>query len=361
MRKIGTEELEDIALGATVLGTGGGGDPYIGKLMAIQAIEEYGSVTLLDPDELDDEDLIVPTSGMGAPTILIEKVPNGDEVFKAFQSLEKYLGKEIKATMPIEAGGVNSMIPFALAARLGIPIVDADGMGRAFPELQMVTFSIIGASSTPMALADEKGNNLILNTINNKWTEDLARGATITMGGSTFVASYPLSGSEVKEAGIRNIVSFSQEIGEAIRIAKENKTDPIEALQSVTGGFILFEGKVIDIKRETKGGFARGNAELEGINDYNGKTLTLNFQNEHLVAKVDGEVVASVPDLITVHDKETGQPITTEGMKYGNRVLVMGIPCTDKWRCEKGLEIVGPKYFGYDIDYIPVEELADQD
>jgi len=358
MREIGKEELNDIAVGAAVLGTGGGGDPYIGKLMAIQAVEEYGPITLLDPDELNDDDLILPGAMMGAPTVLVEKVPSGDEVFNAFESLENYLGEEVKATMPIEAGGVNSMIPFALAARMGIPVVDADGMGRAFPELQMVTFTIYGASATPMALADEKGNNLILNTIDNKWTEDLARGATVTMGGSVMIANYPLSGEKVKEAGIKNIVTFAEEIGRAIRTAKNKKTDPVKALKEVTGGFPLFEGKVVDIKRKTKGGFARGEAEIEGINSYNGQTLTLNFQNEHLVAKVDEEVIASVPDLITVHDKETGQPITTEGMKYGNRVLVMGIPCTDKWRCEKGLELVGPKYFGYDIEYTPIEELA---
>lgn len=356
MRKIGKKELEDIALGAAVLGTGGGGDPYIGKLMAIQAVEENGPITLLEASDLDDDDLVLPGAMMGAPTVLVEKVPSGDEVFNAFQSLENYLGKEVKATMPIEAGGVNSMIPFALAANLDIPVIDADGMGRAFPELQMVTFSIIGASSTPMALADEKGNNLLLNTIDNKWTEDLARGATVKMGGSVMIAIYPLSGSEVKEAGIKNVVTYAENIGKAIRKAKENKTDPVKALKEVTDGYQLFEGKVVDIKRETKGGFAQGNAEIKGINEYSDQKLTLNFQNEHLVAKLDGEVIASVPDLITVHDKETGQPITTEGMKYGNRVIVMGTPCSEKWRCEKGLELVGPKYFGYDIEYVPVEE-----
>lgn len=51
--------------------------------------------------------------------------------------------------MPIEAGGVNSMLPIAAAARLGLPLVDCDGMGRAFPELQMVTFTIGGLKRRP--------------------------------------------------------------------------------------------------------------------------------------------------------------------------------------------------------------------
>lgn len=140
MRLIGKQEIEDIAIGAALLGTGGGGDPYIGKLMALQAIEENGPVKLLDVDELPDDALVVPSAMMGAPTVMVEKIPSGEEAVGAFESLQKYLGKEVYATMPIEAGGVNSLLPFALAAQLDLPVVDADGMGRAFPELQMVTF-----------------------------------------------------------------------------------------------------------------------------------------------------------------------------------------------------------------------------
>lgn len=356
MRKLDVEAIEDIAVGAAILGTGGGGDPYIGKLMAIQAIEEYGPITLLDPEELEDDDLVVPSAMMGAPTVMIEKIPSGEEIFASFHALESYLGQKIRATMPIEAGGINSMIPLALAARLGLPVVDVDGMGRAFPELQMVTFTTIDVSATPMVLSDEKGNNILLNTIDNKWTENLARGATITMGGSVMIAIYPMNGQQIKEVGIKNVVTFTEKIGKALRISRQKNQDPVEALVEVTGGFPFFEGKIIDIDRKTEGGFARGKATIAGINSYKKDQLVLNFQNEHLVATVNEKVAVSVPDLITVHDIETGLPITTEGMKYGSRVMVMGIPCSDIWRTSKGIELVGPRYFGYDIDYIPVEE-----
>ena len=52
MRKIGIKEIEDIALGAALLGAGGGGDPYIGKLMAIGAVRDCGEVTLISPEEV---------------------------------------------------------------------------------------------------------------------------------------------------------------------------------------------------------------------------------------------------------------------------------------------------------------------
>ena len=107
MQLIYPENLEDLAVGAAVLGTGGGGDPYIGKLMAIQAIEQYGPVRLIDVGELDDDALVVPSAMMGAPTVMVEKVPSGEEIIRAFESLQEYLGRKIDATVSIEAGGLN--------------------------------------------------------------------------------------------------------------------------------------------------------------------------------------------------------------------------------------------------------------
>lgn len=357
MRKIGVKEIEDIAVGAAVYGTGGGGDPYVGKLMAIDAIKTYGEVTLLDVDEVPEDAIVVPSSMMGAPTILIEKIPNGKEALSAFSLLKNYLGKEISATIPIEAGGLNSMIPFAVAATLGIPVVDADGMGRAFPELQMVTFSLGGVKSTPMILCDEKGNATMFNTINNKWTETLARAVTVVSGGSTMLASYAMTGSQVKETSIKGIISTTEKVGRAIRIAKSNNTNPVDAVLKASGGFELFKGKVCDILRKTDGGFVRGESKMMGIDEYKGKSIKIEFQNENLMAQTDdGKVLATVPDLIVVLDIETGHAITTETLRYGNRGVVICIPCDEKWRTEAGIKTVGPRYFGYDVNYVPIEQ-----
>lgn len=221
MRKIGLEEIEDIAMGAALLGAGGGGDPYIGKLVAMGAVRECGPVTLLDPGEVPDDALVVPIAMMGAPTILGEKGIGGKEYRVLYDMVSKFFGKEVYAFMPIEAGGVNSMLPIAASARMGLPMVDADGMGRAFPELQMVTFTMGGMSASPMALTDEKGNSAIFNTITNKWTEELARSVTMSCGGSVSVALYCMSGAELKKYAVKHIVTRSQRLGEAIRCVKD--------------------------------------------------------------------------------------------------------------------------------------------
>ncbi len=356
MRLIHPENLEDLAVGAAVLGTGGGGDPYIGKLMAAQAIRQYGPVQLVSVDELADDALVVPSAMMGAPTVMVEKVPSGEEIIAAFQSLQDYLGHKIDATVSIEAGGLNSTTPFTVAARMGIPLVDADGMGRAFPEIQMVTCTMHGVSATPMSLADEKGNAAIINTINNRWTERFARSLTVDMGASAMIALYAMSGKQVKEAMVPGTLSLAETIGRSIREARANHTDPIKAVLNLTQGYEVFRGKIADVQRRTVAGFARGEATFQGIGDYGDSQMVLQFQNEHLVAIQDGQIVVSVPDLITVLDIETGEPITTEGLRYGFRVVVLGMPCTPKWRTPAGLALVGPRYFGYDIDYVPVEE-----
>ena len=356
MRDITVDDLDHIALGAAVLGTGGGGDPYIGKLLARSAMQGKAPVQLLDVNELDDDALVVPTAMMGAPTVMVEKTPAGGEVIAAVELLAEYLGKEVTATMPMEAGGVNSMIPFSVAAQLGIPLVDADGMGRAFPELQMVTPTICGIPATPMAIADDKGNSALLRTISNQWTETFARSLTVDMGASALIALFPMSGKQVKDATIHGTMTLIENIGRAIDQSHRDHTDPINSVATITGGVPIWHGKVADVARRTVGGFARGTAAIEGIDDYQGRMLELDFQNEFLIARAGDEVLVSTPDLITVLDAETGEPITTEALRYGFRIVVLGIPSAAAWRTERGMELVGPGYFGYDVPFVPVEE-----
>lgn len=355
MRKITAADMEEMALGAAVLGTGGGGDPYVGKLIAIQAIKAHGPVTMIEVDELDDDALVVTCGMIGAPTVMVEKIPRGDEIIRAVKALEAHLGRKVTAIMSIEAGGVNSTVPFAVAAILGLPIVDADGMGRAFPEIQMVTMSIYGIQATPFTLADDKGNTMVIETTNNLWTERFARTATVEMGCSAMDACYAMTGKQLKQAAIPGTMTLTQEIGQALKRANKEKADPIAALLAITGGFRLFRGKVNDVRRATVKGFARGEAVIEGVGPFAGQTCRVQFQNEHMVAMTEQGILASTPDLITVLDAESGEPITTEGLRYGFRVEVLGIPCNERWRTPKGLELVGPGYFGYDFPFVPVE------
>jgi DUF917 family protein len=219
----------------------------------------------------------------------------------------------------------------------------------------MVTFTIGGVSATPMALTDEKGNSTIFKTITNKWTEDLARAVTMVSGGSVSISLYCMDGAVMKKHCVRNIVTRSEQLGKAIRLVKQGPLTPEENFLASAGAYKLFRGKIADVLREVRGAFNFGKALLEGSGEYKGQSASVEFQNENLVATVEGEIRATTPDLICLVDTETFIPIPTDALKYGKRVLVAGLQCYEGWRTQRGIEIVGPRYFGYDTDYIPVE------
>ncbi|WP_214411238.1 DUF917 domain-containing protein [Sphaerisporangium fuscum] len=361
-RSLTEQDLPDLARGAAVLGTGGGGDPYVGRLLVRQAIREHGPVTVLDPDELADDALVIPTAQMGAPTVVHEKLPCGTEPIAALRALEAHLGRRAGATMPIECGGINSMIPLVVAARTGLPVVDADGMGRAFPELQMETFGVYGVPGSPMAVAGERGETTIIDTgRDNKRMEWLARGITIRLGGVAHIAEYAMSGAEVRRTAVPRTLTLALTVGRTIRQARERGADPVaalaEALRDTLYGHlrVLFRGKISDVERRTEAGFARGRAAAVSFDGRH--KLELVFQNEHLVALVDGEVRCVVPDLVCVLEADQAEPITTENLRYGQRVTVVGISTPDLMRTPEALAVFGPAAFGLPHDFRPVEEL----
>ena len=355
------DALPDLSRGAALLGTGGGGDPYIGRLMVEAAVREHGPITVLDPDEVPDDAVVIPTAMMGAPTVMVEKIPRGDEAVTALRTLERHLGVRATATMPIECGGINSMIPLAVAARTGLPVVDGDGMGRAFPELQMETFGVYGVPGSPMVVSGDHGETVLIDTgADNARMEWLARGACIRMGGAALIAEYTMSGRQVRETAVPHTISLGRDLGRAIREAREELRDPVAALTEALAPTlyrhlrVLFTGKVADVERRTVEGFTRGRARFVSFDG--DSVLDTQFQNETLVARVDGVVRAVVPDLICVLEAESAEPITTETLRYGQRVVVVGISTPEIMRTPQALGVFGPACFGLEETFHPVED-----
>ena len=357
---IDDSRITDLALGSSLLGTGGGGDPHIGSLMAREAIARYGPVRVLPVDAFADDALIAIVSMSGAPTVMTEKIPNGGEIDRVLDRVADFAGRMPDAVISVEIGGMNSVIPVVAAARASLPLVDGDGMGRAFPEFQMTSFNVSGVKFGPRFVTDEKGNVLRIEGIDASWIERINRRALIAMGGSVITA-IGLTGADVKRGAIPGTISLAIEIGEALRQSKSSGSPWLERLLQVVDAIPLFSGKVISVDRLTTGGFARGNAVVSGIGAERERAIRIDFQNEHLIAReLDGDdashVLITTPDLIAVLDSETGTPITTEMLHYGQRVTVIGIPSPSVWRTSRGLELAGPRYFGFPVDFEPVED-----
>lgn len=358
LTSITATDIDDIAVGATVLGTGGGGDPHVGALTAKRLIARHGEVEVRRLEVLDERDFVVPIGAIGAPSVSIERIMAESELTQTLDTVARATGRTPTAIMPIEVGGGNSMIPIAAAAASGLPVVDADAMGRAFPEAQMVTYHLAGYRPGVTVMVDQHGNEVIMRPKDSHWSERLARAVSVQMGGSATMVDFLYGGDVVREVAIDGTLSMAGQIG---RILTERTDEsPLTALTKALGAFHLFDGKVVDLERGFDAGFTRGSAKLDGIGSWKDHTFELKFQNEMLLATMDGGLAAVTPDLICVLDASTARPITTETLRYGTRTSVIGIPCDDRWRTSVGIETAGPRYFGFDTDWVPIESLQDQ-
>lgn len=347
------EDVEDLGVGCGILGTGGGGATYAGELMAKQVLADRGPVRLVTLDDLPPDGLILPIGTIGAPTVSLEKLPAGTEPARLRRHVEERFGKPVVALMPVEIGGSNGVKPVAYAGLLDLPVIDADAMGRAFPEVQMVSMNVAGLPPGVVLLADAHGNVCSFEPVTELWAERLARTAAVAMGGSAVEVDYIMSVEEARGAIIEGSITRAIEIGQALR---GRGADGVAALVEHLGAFALLEGKVIDVERRTAGGFVRGSVTIEGTGDDAGRLLRVEIQNENLAAFEDGRMLACVPDLISLVDDQSGEAVPTEVLRFGQRVAVIALPCDPLWRTERGLEIAGPRAFGYDLDYAPVEE-----
>ena len=358
LREVIDADLDAIEIGAAILGTGGGGNPYIGKLRCREELKKGRSIPVIPLAELPDDAVVVSLGGIGAPVVGIEKIEEGEECLRALRALERELGVKVDALISAEIGGANSMEPMLTAAQAGLPVVDGDGMGRAFPEMQMCTWSIYGHREAPAAMADEKGNIVIIrNTPDDVWLERIARSVVVAMGAAAGLATQPMRGDFVKRAAVPNTITQALNLGRAVLQAHRTNSDPVQTVIDQERGKLLMTGKIVDLQRHLKGGFAVGHIMLEGFGNFLGDNGRIDLQNEFLVFWRNQIVEVCTPDLIVVLDSDTGLPITTEMLRYGQRVAVLGLPAHPLMRSPEALKVVGPTAFGYsEITFNPMED-----
>ncbi len=360
--KIAADDLLDLSTGAVFLATGGGGDPYVARLVAEQALRTYGPAEIIDPESLADDARVVTIGGVGAPTASLELLPSVDDAGSALRAFEEHTGNQTDALVSFEIGGANSLIPLIAAVERGLPVVNGDGMGRALPEAQMMTYPIGGVRPTPAVAIDYRGRTRSFSTADIFEYEQQIRAFALGHGGMVTACEHPMTGRQLKDTVVAGTLTFSIKVGALLRERRGNAHSILEHLNDLFEDSIygelrhLYTGKIVDIERRIEGGFDRGIARLEPF-DGGGTPLELSIKNEFLLATMNEQVVASVPDLIVVLDYETSTPINAERLRYGQRVSVLAIGCPDYYRSEHALGVVAPRCFGFDIDYVALEQL----
>ena len=352
LREFSIDDIESLAVGAWVLGTGGGGNPYLPLLNMRALYKEGHRVQLMQAADLADDDLVAGAGGMGAPLVGIERMGDPYTLTRAVQAMETHIKRRFTALMSVEIGGGNGVRPLMAAALMKLPVVDSDPMGRAYPEGQMTSTAIGGLAPCPISLVDVRGlESIVHSTPNAKWTERVARKICIEYGSTASMCTPPRTGAEIKKWGIHGTTTKAIRIGEAVRRAQRLHEDAVAAVLAVEPGVLLFKGKVIDVARRVTEGYLRGVLRIDGLDEFRGVSMRINFQNEWIVAYRDGEPLAMTPDLICVLDSVAGEAVGSETIRYGQRVTVIALPPPEIFLTPKGLEHVGPRAFGYDLDY----------
>ncbi len=362
--EITRRDISALALGSAVLGTGGGGNSYYGQLAANRILADDVSVRVIGIDEMDPASFAITSAAIGAPLVCLEKPPSLLALQSGFDSVRAALKGTVGAFFAAEIGGLQCMFPLLLAAQCGVPLLDGDSIGRAFPELQMSTFAIYGTTrGLPTALSGDRG--LLMagfpKTPRPRSSSEppgielervLRRVCTENGGLIYMTAAYDYE--SLHRTLIRGTVSLSLKIGRAIEAVRANHEDPHAAICRVAEGRRFVGGKIVDVQRTFRGGHDWGSVIIEGVDDDRGRRAAIDFKNEYLVLKLDDTVVLTVPDLIALIETDTGTPVSTEILRPGLRVTVLGLPCSPLMRTERALRSVGPAAFGYDLGYVPL-------
>jgi len=358
MKVLTDKDLESIILGSTFLGAGGGGSAKEGKHLKGKRDEVGRQSKIESLENIDDDAIVAVCGGMGSPIVALKEGLDVQLIY-AIDALEEYLGKKIDYIIPFEVGGGNTMGPIYVATTKDIPILDADGAGRAVPELQMTMYAIEGVPFDPFIISNKKGTTAILKVSDTIECENLARAITTEFGMNAGFATNVMSGKKVKDIAIKGTINLAKKIGNILLKDDIKIEKKVEEILKVIDGHKLIGGKVAKVKTVTEKGFDFSQVLIDGIGDSKGKKLIIDVKNENMIAwDQNKKPVAMIPDLICTLDKN-GNPITNADIKEELEVIVFGIKSDKKWRRPIAYNIFREnlRRFGFDSTYIPIEKL----
>ena len=365
-------ECEDFVRGSCFFGVGGGGDPAEGLRMIEEDLAAGIELKWIELDDLADEAMTCCAWGMGsiAPRnpedtrrelsrIDISGPVHARNLSVAIQELMRYAGVEVAAIIPLEPGGRNSPNPLSSGARLGIPIIDGDYTGRAVPEIVQIIPCIAGCPPWPATSVDPFGNALIIRkAINPPMTERIGKHLAVAAFGTVGMAGFLMPAKEARKMVVPGTATRSIAVGSAIREAREKNLDPVNAAIKASGAYLLFQGEVTQRRWEDKDGYMYGSTVITGQETFGNRQMKIWFKNENHITWIDNKPFVTSPDLITVIDSTTAEPLTNTIIEKGRSVSVLGIAAPSALRTDAALKYIGPPWFGFDIPYKPIETIA---
>lgn len=363
MKILNRQQLLDILYGATILGTGGGGSLVAGIEKIDDALAKGKQFKLVTFDELDPDDYVGTPYSCGAISPLSEEerkkyarlpLSQTSPHVLAMEQAERFLGKQLKAVISTELGGGNTASAFYCGAMADKLIVDGDPAGRSVPGLQHSTYFLNDVPICPMSVMNKFGEGAVLTHVYDDFrAEDLVRALAVVSQNNIAVVDHINTAGVLKNTVINGAISHAWKLGETFRQAKEAGGDYAGAVARAGGGVKIFQGEIASNDWGTEDGFTIGTMVVSGAGEYAGKEYKIWYQNENIITWMDGKYYATVPDLVCVFDDDNREPLLNPYGEKGKKVSIIVLPAPAEWRTARGLEVFGPKSFGYDIEWKP--------
>lgn len=367
MYELDRQEALNMLLGASILGTGGGGSLEKGISIMSDAYNQGFTVKMLDPDEVLDSSFVCSVYECGS----IGKLDNNEKIefekmrkvycsptLVAIEVLENCLQQKVEGILPIELGGENLAVAMEAAALLEKPLIDADPAGRCVPGMQHTTYYLKDIPSYPMGLANKLGDELVLQKAADDYRiEEVVRALSTASFNVIGVADHAQKWKELNEAIIPRTLSMCLKVGNMVEECKKSGVSWIERVAELCNGYVLMEGEVTKANYEDKGGYTYGEIEIKGSAQFLNDTFKIWAQNENIISWKNDQVYITVPDSVNLVDLDTQMPLLNPDAVIGQNIGVFAVPSFDAWRTKKGIECFGPKSFGFDIEYVTLETI----
>jgi DUF917 family protein len=389
MQTMNVSELRSVFVGGRVLACGGGGEiewaePFLEEMERRSLVVRVASVTELRP-----RDKVCVPGGIGAgstpearerlrnvpqiapPAKLLPAMARG-----AFDAFEQRTRTRFDKLLAVNLGPVLWGLPLYLSAVRNRVCLDGDCAGRAIPEWTTTTLNVKRLKLAPAVILSAYGDQVAVDsTQRNERTEQVGRAVAVECGGWGVMVTCPTTGAQVRGAFVPGTITKALKVGHAIASAREEGRDPVPPCIDAAGGIKIFEGCVTSYQRNERGGFMFGEILIEGTGPDAGKVCRIFQKTEYNLAWVDSTVVATSPDSICVIDRSTADGLTSfpdldvgpyrrvrdVDFRPGREVVVFGIKAHKIWRTKRGVELFGPRHFGFDIEYVPVDRRVQRD
>jgi len=363
VRKLSKQDLLDLAEGAAILASGGGGPVNMIEPL-IDCILAAGDALLADVSAVGDGDLVTCAYGAGSPsTVQAQPSESAAKLSKAcleaHDAFAKDVGRAVNYTVAIETGVINTLLPFYIAAKRGVPVLDGAGGRRSVPTITLTAFALAEAPFSPMVMGNGADTPITIDVATAAQAEAPMMGiiSTPAFSNSSGLSAWQIAGRDVASSIEAGTVSYTMGLGAALRQSRDGG-DPVSVVTEYLGGVVLLKGQLTSNSSQTSNSwdfqqilFKESGSDTE---------VRLYAQNETLIAwnNQHGEPVAMGPDLIC-YLAQDGTVFSNADLDSiaGKDIAIIGAPATPLFRQEAVVHefLTLLSALGYGGSYVPLQ------